>query len=379
MCIFLLKTSFGDKGLSIFLREVFSKHSIIDNKKGVIQMKKFQHSFTFILVLSAILFISTSVSAALVFTDLERVEWAKDEIYYLSENGIINGYGNGQFGPSDKITREQAALMLVKAIYPNEVATQAPDLKDVSPGQFYYPAIALAKEKGLINGYNDGTFKGKHYITRAEIAVMIDEAYDVNRGDTSVRFSDVPNKWYTASILDLASNRIITGYENGTFQPDKHVTRAEFSVILAYAMEPSFRPIVTVPEPKPEEDIQQFVAEVIRLTNQERQQHGLAPLAEDKDLSQVAQLKSEDMQLKDYFDHLSPTYGSPFEMMDRFGVSYRAAGENIAYGYRTPEDVVEGWMNSPGHRANILQPAFTHIGIGFEPQGFYWTQMFIGK
>lgn len=270
--------------------------------------------------------------------------------------------------------------MLVKAIYPNEEATKSPGFKDVSPGQFYYPAVALAKEKGLINGYNDVTFKGKHYITRAEIAVMIDSAYQVNRGDISVGFSDVPNKWYTASILDLASNRIIKGYENGTFQPDKQVTRAEFSVILAYAMEPSFRPVVTVPEPKSETDyIQQFVAEVILLTNEQRQQHGLAPLKEDKELTDVAQLKSQDMQQKDYFDHTSPTYGSPFEMMDRFGVSYRAAGENIAYGYRTPEAVVEGWMNSPGHRANILEDSFTHIGIGIGPKGFYWTQMFIGK
>ena len=80
-----------------------------------------------------------------------------------------------------------------------------------------------------------------------------------------------------------------------------------------------------------------------------------------------------------YFSHTSPTYGSPFDMMKNFGISYRSAGENIAKGYATPEAVVKGWMNSPGHRANILNKSFTHIGVGYVENGSYWTQMFILK
>ena len=79
-----------------------------------------------------------------------------------------------------------------------------------------------------------------------------------------------------------------------------------------------------------------------------------------------------------YFSHTSPTYGTPFQMIKAFGLSYRTAGENIAYGQRTPQQVVDGWMNSSGHRANILNAAYTQIGVGYVAAGHYWTQMFIG-
>ena len=88
--------------------------------------------------------------------------------------------------------------------------------------------------------------------------------------------------------------------------------------------------------------------------------------------------KSQDMHDKNYFSHTSPTYGSPFDMMKSFGISYRTAGENIAKGYRTPQAVVDGWMNSEGHRANILNASFKQIGVGYYANGYYWTQMFIG-
>jgi uncharacterized protein YkwD len=79
-----------------------------------------------------------------------------------------------------------------------------------------------------------------------------------------------------------------------------------------------------------------------------------------------------------YFSHTSPTYGSPFQMIRAFGLTYRTAGENIAYGYPTPQAVVNSWMNSEGHRKNILNPSFTQIGVGYVSQGNHWTQMFIG-
>ena len=79
-----------------------------------------------------------------------------------------------------------------------------------------------------------------------------------------------------------------------------------------------------------------------------------------------------------YFSHTSPTYGSPFDMMRAFGVSYRTAGENIAMGYATPAAVVEAWMNSEGHRANILSANYTTLGVGYVADGGYWPQWFIG-
>lgn len=122
-----------------------------------------------------------------------------------------------------------------------------------------------------------------------------------------------------------------------------------------------------------------FEKKVVELTNAERAKQGLAPLTLDTALSKVARTKSQDMKNKNYFDHTSPTYGTPFEMMKTFGISYKSAGENIAMGQTTPEQVVQAWMNSQGHRENIMNSSFTHIGVGYVASGNYWTQMFIGK
>src|SRR5699024_9583063 len=113
--------------------------------------------------------------------------------------------------------------------------------------------------------------------------------------------------------------------------------------------------------------------------NEERVKQGLAPFQIDLELSRVAREKSRDMAVSNYFDHNSPTYGSPFDMMRAYGINYRAAGETIAKGQRTPSEVVNAWMNSPGHRATILNSSFTHIGVGYVEQGNHWTHQFIGK
>jgi uncharacterized YkwD family protein/spore coat assembly protein SafA len=121
-----------------------------------------------------------------------------------------------------------------------------------------------------------------------------------------------------------------------------------------------------------------YEAEVIELVNEIRGEHGLSPLKSNWQLSRVARYKSQDMHDRKYFSHTSPTYGTPFKMIKDFGISYRTAGENIAKGYRTPHEVVTGWMNSSGHRANILNSSYTQIGVGYVSDGHYWTQMFIG-
>ncbi|WP_404403371.1 CAP domain-containing protein [Jeotgalibacillus malaysiensis] len=128
-----------------------------------------------------------------------------------------------------------------------------------------------------------------------------------------------------------------------------------------------------------DDEIGNFEAQVIELTNQERSKYGLPALSADPELSAVAEEKSADMARNQYFSHTSPTYGSPFDMMKTYGIDYRSAGENIAMGQQTPEQVVTAWMNSEGHRQNILSTSYTHIGVGYVGDGNYWTQMFIGK
>lgn len=121
-----------------------------------------------------------------------------------------------------------------------------------------------------------------------------------------------------------------------------------------------------------------FAQQVLDLVNRERATNGLSALTLDSTLSRYAAVKSQDMHDNGYFSHTSPTYGSPFDMMQSFGITYRYAGENIAMGYSSPETVVTAWMNSASHRANILSSNFTTLGVGYVADGGYWTQWFIG-
>ena len=121
--------------------------------------------------------------------------------------------------------------------------------------------------------------------------------------------------------------------------------------------------------------------EVFDLINKQRTQNGLSSLKENSELQRVARIKAQDMVNNNYFSHTSPTYGSPFDMMKSFKISYNTAGENIA-GNSSNSDAVTAWMNSPGHRANILNSTFNQTGIGVvkgSKYGKIYVQMFIGK
>lgn len=120
---------------------------------------------------------------------------------------------------------------------------------------------------------------------------------------------------------------------------------------------------------------------ILQLCNAERAKVGAKPLTANADLTKLANMKSQDMVKNNYFSHQSPTYGSPFDMMKTYGISYMYAGENLAMN-QSADGAHTAWMNSEGHRRNILNPDFTEIGIGIYPKGngsFIYTQEFIGK
>lgn len=128
-------------------------------------------------------------------------------------------------------------------------------------------------------------------------------------------------------------------------------------------------------------DASEQAKQVLNLVNQERAKQGLSALKLDAKLNHAAQKKAEDMRDKNYFDHQSPTYGSPFDLMRSEGISYSTAGENIAAGQQSAQAVMESWMNSSGHRANILNSKYKYLGVGFctgGRYGTYWVQEFTG-
>ena len=121
--------------------------------------------------------------------------------------------------------------------------------------------------------------------------------------------------------------------------------------------------------------------EVFNLINKRRTNNGLSPLKIDNEVQRVARIKAQDMVVNNYFSHTSPTYGSPFNMLNSFKVTYKSAGENIA-GNSSNSGAVNAWMNSSGHKANILNGDFNYTGIGVingSKYGKIYVQMFIGK
>lgn len=124
-----------------------------------------------------------------------------------------------------------------------------------------------------------------------------------------------------------------------------------------------------------------MTSQVVNLVNSERAAQGLTALQKDSRLAALAQQKAEDMATNQYFSHTSPTYGSAFDMLKAAGYSYKTAGENIAMGQKSAASVMDGWMHSSGHRANILHTSYEKIGVGYavSADGMpYWVQIFAG-
>ena len=124
-----------------------------------------------------------------------------------------------------------------------------------------------------------------------------------------------------------------------------------------------------------------YASEVFDLVNQQRSANGQSKLTYSAEAAKVAQAKAEDMAANNYFSHTSPTYGSAFDMLKANGVSYSSAGENIAKGQTSSSSVMNAWMNSSGHRANILSSSYKSVGVGCAADSsgtLYWVQVFIG-
>lgn len=204
--------------------------------------------------------------------------------------------------------------------------------------------------------------------------------------------SVVPAMGYT--VCSTRGSQYSTA-SNGFYNPGS-VTRYfnyyYYTPILKYPVPTSQKPVSQVPvnppapaapstPTTPVSGLSAEESKMVNLVNQERTKQGVKPLGVNMVLVGLARKKSQDMVAKNYFSHNSPTYGSPFDMMKSAGVTYRTAGENIA-GAATTESAHQNLMNSPGHRANILNSAFNQVGIGIVPGSIYgniFTQMFIGQ
>ncbi len=327
-----------------------------------------------------------------------------DRTYWAADAGIIKGKtdSNGimYFSRLTDTTRAQMAVMLyryakmvdkyaaAKALEKGKKAVRFTDLAGVSAGAV--EGIYWAVGAGITVGYteSDGTvtFRPQNSISRASTIIMfyrMAEKPTVTAGSTG--FSDVDGVLNQSTdtykaIAWAKVNGITKGSEypagSGKYIFDR-VSNIERRQMITFLYR-----YHTLEEATAKAENLSRAEAVLDLVNAEREKEGLSALTLSTELTELATMKSKDMAVNNYFSHESPTYGDPFDMLQTYGVTFLAAGENIAAGQPTPESVVTAWMNSEGHRANILNANYTEIGIGCYEGGswrIYWTQLFIGK
>lgn len=239
--------------------------------------------------------------------------------------------------------------------------------------------------------------QGNNYLKLRDIAYMLDgsdASFDVEYDASVNAINLVEGKAYTKTGGEMSG---VAWNQTATLSNDKVLKDGEPVTIKGYKIhgnnfymlrdvlkhfdaEIDFDTVTSTVIVETDDGMSYIERQIVNLVNVERAKEGLNPLKFSDELSEVADIKAADMRDADYFDHTSPNYGSPFEMMKSFGIDYSGAGENIAMGYPTPEAVMNGWMNSQGHKENILRDWFEEIGIGYvtDERGYtYWVQMFI--
>jgi len=341
-----------------------------------------------VFLLTFMLFVPVSTLAAS-FSDVPTSHWAYDSVHKLSNAKIINGYSNGRFNPENRITRAQAAKIIAGGLKIPLDSTYKTKYQDVSSSHWAYKEIRALTEKGIFS--DAAKFNPDASLTRAQMAKVLVNSYQIKMDDNhQVSFKDVQKTHWHQYITTLAEVRISEGVTWNTFNPDGVVTRAQMSVFVDRAMtwdQKRDTGVIKYDNTKKmyidsSPVVSDTATETAHLVNIERAKAGLPLLVIDAPLAKITKVKAEDMVNNNYFAHRSPTYGDPWDMAKRFGYSYRSFGENIAYGQRTPEEVVSAWMNSPGHKANILNEGYTNIGAGIAKKSngqIYWVHMFSSK
>lgn len=398
-------------------------------RKGEPDMKK---AWTALLLTVTLSLGLAAPAAAARFSDVPASYWGYEGIEYVTDKGLFSGATATTFAPESSMSRS----MLVQVLYsyagkPAMSGSIAADtaFTDIPKGAYYEDAVLWALEENILpmwfyldsRNQNDWSqdFQPNKVVNRAEFCLMLYAFYENVLGleydmdeaglkqdylsGSQGAFQDMTLAQLTQAFQVLAPysknhdveqeilfamlgwaqpEGIMTGTNANVMSPDLGVTRAQVATMLMqfHRSYGGFVQPEPEPEPEPEPDPgsgeEAFLTEVIRLVNVERAKEGLSALKTNDAITEAAQTRAD--ELLQLFDHTRPDGRSCFTALGEAGVSYRAAGENIAMGYPTPEAVVNGWMNSPGHRANILNRSFTTIGVGYNSQRNCWVQMFVG-
>jgi len=347
-----------------------------------------------------------SVLAAQSFSDVSEDQWFKPFADKIVAAGYMNGMGDGSFAPNDHLTLGQTAVLAYK-VHSEHSGQNLPQVS----GAWYMPYYQYCLDNGIFTAGQVPLSELDRKATRYEMVSILDQAVS---GGQLEAINDLPEgyvpdlsedsthgetvyKWYRAGVL--------SGDESRRFNGSANITRAEVSAILCRLMNlvertkleppqtdkpvtpdipdtPVTPDIPDTPDTPALSDNQSLIDEVVRLTNAERAKEGLPALKTFDALDKAAAIRAP--ETVELFSHTRPDGTTCFTALDETGAKQGAYtyGENIAAGNSTPAATVEQWMNSPGHRANILNKNYTHIGVGYAEggqYGCYWVQMFVGR
>lgn len=320
----------------------------------------------------ALALLTGAVAGAALFPDVPQTHWAAQYISRAHDQGWAQGMEDGSYAPGQNLTAAQFLSMVCNAFFPEQLA------EEPQGGAWFAPAWSLSQRLGLTLGSGLNQANLSQPISRNDMAQTIFNALaaaDVDlsqiHGLEASGFADwgqIPSSYYPA-ISAAYRLRILNGKPGNVFGGQEPMTRAEAAAVLC-------RMADAVEEDRRNKPMD-VSARVLELVNQERAKEGLSPLALDEKLTESALIRAGELKIS--YSHTRPD-GSPCgTALDETGAYDGASrsGENIAYGYGSPEAVVAAWMESPGHRLNIMTPGFTHMASA--RCGNYWAQMFIGR
>lgn len=322
-------------------------------------------------------------------TAISKNHWAYSSITQLQSQKILDASASTKY--NKKVTRAEAAVVFAKILPVNVDASKvklvATDINEKLP---YYNSIKRLVAYGVI--VNDKKFRPNDYLTRAEIAKMVMYTLKIQEDlKTKKSFSDVKrNHWAYVPVLTLADCGIINGYKDYTFKPSNKITFAELASMIQTALtftekQKNLEVIYDGLNRDYIETINQFPLfeeEIIKEVNAFRQKNGLSTLNRDPHLTQLAIIKSKDMVEKNYFSHNSPTYSMSWELAGTFNYEFVTMGENLAKNYTKAKDVVNAWVASKDHLANLMSTNYSYIGVGIRKDSkgnYYISNLFSGK
>lgn len=330
---------------------------------------------------------ATEAVQAKEYKDLTPEHWVYEAVQRLEAKGIMEREGD-YFKADEYVTRSEASIAIANLLTtePEAVPLQ---FRDVRKTHAHYQAVEKLTAAGVIQ--NARYFKGSDNLRRSQMAKMITLATGLEYETAHLlSFIDVTKEaWAYNYIGAVTTASIMNGVSLENFYPERNVTRAQLATIIdralyhkehinyTYAHDYLNKIVIDTTN-----ESREWAIEVASLTNGFRAQYNLPPLRYDRALEQITVIKAKDMIYGNYFEHDSPIYGQPWDLATIFDYNFVGYGENIARYFKTPKNTVLGWMNSPGHRKNILNPTYTHIGIGIAKDQFgniYWVQHFASK